>query len=351
MASKPQPPAGGDVDIGWKLEVGTTVTFLCATIVVALRCLTRWKYSKRGWDDYLMVFALVLALLATIIDYVATNAGLGRHTFYLTYDQAVNQQFYSVLAQVFCVHALSFAKISIVASYIRVLRGSTNRFHQVFLWTIGGLVLIINTIVIITFYTACDPTEKSWNPRVPGTCWDINKKLAFFILQGAFSAFSDFLLAFYPFFFLNKLQVPKRTKAVILGLMALGTVTGIFAIIRTVETGTQLNPPPNAVPDASYSTVLGLTWAGMERNIAIMIGSIPALNPLAAPTSRFLKDTFGSSKSRLARSQSYQLSDNPGSKKLSEQDSRRPRSTPRGSQKSGTPMMNSSEDYASREYV
>lgn len=125
-----------------------------------------------------------MALLATIIDYVATNAGLGRHTFYLSYDQAVNQQFYSVLAQVFCVHALSFAKISIVASYIRVLRGSGNRFHQFFLWTIGGLVLIINTIVIITFYTACNPTEKSWNPRVPGTCWDINKKLAFFILQG-----------------------------------------------------------------------------------------------------------------------------------------------------------------------
>jgi hypothetical protein len=57
--SKPIPPPGGDVNIGWKLEVGATVTFVSATIVVALRCLTRWNYSKIGWDDYLMEFALV----------------------------------------------------------------------------------------------------------------------------------------------------------------------------------------------------------------------------------------------------------------------------------------------------
>jgi hypothetical protein len=57
--SKSGLPFGGDVDIGWKLEVGATVTFVSATIVVTLRCLTRWNYSKTGWDDYIMVFALV----------------------------------------------------------------------------------------------------------------------------------------------------------------------------------------------------------------------------------------------------------------------------------------------------
>ena len=59
MSAKPQPPPGGNIDIGWKLEVGTTVTFLSAAIAVTLRCFTRLKYSQRGWDDYLMMFALV----------------------------------------------------------------------------------------------------------------------------------------------------------------------------------------------------------------------------------------------------------------------------------------------------
>ncbi|KAI5925269.1 hypothetical protein F4810DRAFT_708655 [Camillea tinctor] len=311
MAANIRPPSGGDIDIGWKLEVGTTVTFLSATIVVALRCFTRWKYSQKGWDDYLMVFALLQALVATIIDFVAINNGLGRHTFYLSYHQAVTQQYYSLLAQVFCIHALSFAKMSIVISYTRVLRGSGSRLHQIVLWTIGILVFVVNTIVIITFYVSCNPNRKSWDPLTPGTCWTTHQRLAFPLLQGAFSAFSDFFLALYPFFFLHKLQLRWRTKSLILGLMGMGVVTGIFAIIRTVETGTQLHQPATAAPDSSYSTVLGLTWSGMERNIAILIGSIPALNPLAAPATRLIRETLGSSKSKLrsARSQSYQLSD------------------------------------------
>jgi hypothetical protein len=128
------------------------------------------------------------ALVATIFDYVAVNNGLGRHTFYLTHGQAVNQEYYSLLAQVFCVQALSFAKLSIVASYMRVLRGSGNRLHQVLLWTIGILVFVVNTIVIITFYAGCNPTEKSWNPLIKGTCWPTDKKLAFFLLQGGESS-------------------------------------------------------------------------------------------------------------------------------------------------------------------
>ena len=207
---KPQPPPSGDVDIGWKLEVGTTVTFLAAFIIVAMRCFARWRYSQRGWDDYLMVFALVCglflmlscvsststlscspffpsqaqALIATIIDFVATNHGLGRHYFYLSPKLRIDQQYYSILAQVFCVEAISFAKLSIVASYMRVLQGSNDRVHRALLWTTAVLTLVVNTIVVITFYTACDPISRTWDPMIPGACWSIDKKLAFFILQG-----------------------------------------------------------------------------------------------------------------------------------------------------------------------
>ncbi|KAI0188959.1 hypothetical protein EV127DRAFT_114645 [Xylaria flabelliformis] len=322
MSAKPLPPSDGDIDIGWKLEVGTTVTFLSAAIVVALRCFTRWKYSQKGWDDYLMVFALFQALVATIVDFVAVNNGLGRHTYYLSPPEAANQQYYSLLAQVFCVHGLTFAKMSIVVSYIRVLRDSGNRLHQVLLWTTGVTVFIVNTIVIITFYVACNPTEKAWDRSVSGTCWAPTKRIAFLILQGAFSGFTDFFLAFYPFVFLRKLRLRWRTKALVLLLMSLGAVTGAFAIIRTVETSTQLHVPPTTMPDMSFSTVLGLTWSGMERNIAMLVGSIPALNPLAAPATRLLRQTFNSSRSKLrsAKSDSNQLSDIPESPKLSSQD-------------------------------
>lgn len=48
-----------DIDDGWQLEVGTTVTFLCAFIVVTIRTFARFKYARIGWDDWIMLFALV----------------------------------------------------------------------------------------------------------------------------------------------------------------------------------------------------------------------------------------------------------------------------------------------------
>jgi hypothetical protein len=122
--------------------------------------------------------------VATIVDFVAVTNGLGRHTFYLNKDEAANQQYYSLLAQVFCVHGLTFAKMSIVVSYLRVLRDSGSRFHQIMLWGTGIAVVIVNTIVTITFYVACSPTEKSWDHSISGTCWAPTKKIAFLILQG-----------------------------------------------------------------------------------------------------------------------------------------------------------------------
>ena len=56
------PPPGGNVHYGWKLEVGATVTFICASLVVGLRTFTRAKYTHLAWDDYLMLFALVKQL-------------------------------------------------------------------------------------------------------------------------------------------------------------------------------------------------------------------------------------------------------------------------------------------------
>lgn len=122
--------------------------------------------------------------MATIIDEVAIDNGLGRHTFYLTHEQLVKQRYYSLLAQVFCVHALGFAKLSIVISYMRVLRGSGSQLHQIILWTIGILVMAINLVAVISFYIACIPSQKAWDPLVDGACWTINTQLVFYLLQG-----------------------------------------------------------------------------------------------------------------------------------------------------------------------
>ncbi|KAF5876295.1 putative integral membrane protein [Botrytis fragariae] len=95
MSANSQSSSNGDINIGWKLELQ--------------------------------------ALITTIVDFVAVHYGLSQHTSYLKYNEAVHQQYYNLLAQVFCVQALSFAKTAIVILYLRVIHGSGIRIHQVLL--------------------------------------------------------------------------------------------------------------------------------------------------------------------------------------------------------------------------
>ena len=59
MSAELSPPPEGNVDHGWQLLVAATVTFGFASLVVALRTFARIKHRRLGWDDHLMIFALV----------------------------------------------------------------------------------------------------------------------------------------------------------------------------------------------------------------------------------------------------------------------------------------------------
>ena len=164
----------------------------------------------------------VQALVATILDFVATHWGLGRHTFFLNPEQRVNQQYYSTLSQVFCIHALTFAKISICLTYARVVQGSQKRWLRWLCYTISISVFCINSIVIIIFYAQCLPAEKSWNPTIQGTCLKPPTLIGFVLLQGSFSALTDFVLCILPIFLFKDLQVGLKSKVILCVLMGLG---------------------------------------------------------------------------------------------------------------------------------
>jgi len=61
--------------------------------------------------------------------------------------------------------------------------------------------------------------------------------------------------------------------------------------------------------DILYDSIIGLTWAGMERNIAIMIGSIPSLRSLVTPFVNLMSRTFSGSIFSTKKSQTgtYEL--------------------------------------------
>ena len=60
MSSTPKPPPDGDVNIGYRLTAVVIVTFSLAAIAVTMRIYTRARLVRKvGWDDWLILFAVV----------------------------------------------------------------------------------------------------------------------------------------------------------------------------------------------------------------------------------------------------------------------------------------------------
>lgn len=157
-----------------------------------------------------------------MLDFVAVHWGLGRHIYFLNSRQQVKQQYFSQLAQIFCIHALTFAKISICLQYVRVIRGSQKRWLRWTCYTIAILVFFVNGMVSIVTYAHCLPAEKTWNSSIQGTCWSFHTFGAFLILQGSFSAATDYILCILPIFLFKDLQIGKKSKIILCTLMGFG---------------------------------------------------------------------------------------------------------------------------------
>ena len=129
----------------------------------------------------------VQALIATALDFVATAHGLGRHLFFLAPPQRVQQQFWNMVSQVFCIDSLTFCKISIGVSYLRVMRGSQHRrqgWLRGVIYVLVVVVFAVNAAVIVSLFTQCSPAAKAWDPSLPGACWAFPTALDLAVAQG-----------------------------------------------------------------------------------------------------------------------------------------------------------------------
>lgn len=103
-----------------------------------------------------------------------------------------------------------------------MIRGSQERWLRWTCYTIAILVFCVNGMVTIVFYANCIPAEKTWNPSIQGTCWNPESFGDFLILQGSFSAATDYILCILPIFLFKDLQVGMKNKIILCTLMGLG---------------------------------------------------------------------------------------------------------------------------------
>lgn len=87
---------------------------------------------------------------------------------------------------------------------------------------------------------------------------------------------TDLLVATIPVRGIWRLQIPRRQKIALLGILTIGWFVCIVSVLRLYA----LNVFARHQDDATYHSAPTAYWSAIEANLAIVCASLPALKPL-----------------------------------------------------------------------
>ncbi|KAL8689678.1 MAG: hypothetical protein Q9218_004708 [Villophora microphyllina] len=279
-------------------EVVGAVTAL--TILATLAVLMRFQARKIsgasfGWDDWLILVALIWEYGLSTVQFLAVHHGFGRHILMLDLNQVT--AFIKLFFATTCVFPVACAalKFSVLFFYHRIFPVRTFT-----LWNIAIGVVVIAWFIafIVSQMLTCRPIAYWWDKSIPGGhCINANH-VAYYITSPPDILTNIAILAL-PIPWLWNLQMQLRRKVAITFIFLLGSFAALGSILR-VPFLTQLN-----LNDASYSAVNAGVWLNVEIAIGILSASLPLMRPLftrAFPSqilSRFSKSHPTSGSHRL----------------------------------------------------
>jgi hypothetical protein len=126
---------------------------------------------------------------------------------------------YLFVCYIFYACAIAFTKLSIIASYLRII---PHRNFRAIMFTTAAVVALLWVASIFTIIFQCTPVAKAWDFSITeGKCINF---VAFLYAAGAVGLLTDLVLTFVPIPLFWKLQVSTRQKIVLSLLFGAGSL-------------------------------------------------------------------------------------------------------------------------------
>ncbi|KAI9900974.1 hypothetical protein N3K66_005236 [Trichothecium roseum] len=281
---------------------------ISAVVAVILRLVTRgFLVSNIGIDDgFILVAALgTVGFLVAIFEQI--RYGLGSYVDYSVLPNFLQSLLATVVA--YSITHLSF-KFSILFQCKRIF--TERRAQRLFL----GLIIwlsVYGAFCLVSSLITCWPIAKYWDDTIPGGCIDRS------MLHYAFAAINimnDIMLLLVPLPFLRQLQIPRRSKFVLMAVFACGGFACVVAIIRLHALWVNNSAPIDEQPLKGVDIAI---WSGLEINIAIICACVPALKPLFVKFFPRLITSFSDSAKRSREGKNRSMSGSIPLKSFDEQ--------------------------------
>ncbi|KAM0493238.1 hypothetical protein ACHAP8_009424 [Fusarium lateritium] len=257
--------------------VGYTFVVL-SSIATILRVYCRAVVIKAfALDDWFAVIAQFMFIVFCSYELTGTRYGTGRHFKDITteHDLVKAMQMWWT-----CEPTYVLANMAVKASIaIFLLRICITRTHRMIIYVITGITELYSLFFFLLFVLQCRPTSLFWqryssNPP-NGSCLDASVVANAFYGYSAISCVSDWTYSILPIFLVWKLQMSRRTKISVVGILAAGAIASSATIIRFPYLYSLTD-----IDDFLYSTSDVAIWSTVETGLGITAAAVATLRPL-----------------------------------------------------------------------
>jgi hypothetical protein len=196
--------------------------------------------------------------------------------------------------------AIALPKISICFAYLRIFY-----FDRVGRRLIQGLMVLL-VLLIVPFFVetllSCTPIHVYWSELRPDD--KCLQDLATLYVSGGMNALVDISMMCILIPRILHLNMEKRQKIMLLGIVSLGLVAVVAAIVRMIRVGNAIGAPSN-VSDLTWDTYDVTIWTSTEIYISLVCASAPGVKPLISMLLPHLLGTTLRSRTRTTGGRSY----------------------------------------------
>lgn len=250
------------------IVVAVWTLWALSAVFIGLRLYCKsFRRAKYGWDDWV----LVVAWAATLANCIVVTVDIKIHPITAgppDPSMLKSTALTGLLSVTFAIIGQSLSKVSFGLTLLAISEGWIR-------WFIRVAILLINILFglgALLLWVGCSPVQKTWDPVVPGTCWNPRFHVNLAIFVSAFSGTMDLCFAVIPWRIILSLQMNRREKLGVAFALSMGAVAAITAFIKCAS----LNSLDIGQRPGTMLVIFGVA----EPALTIVAASVPFLRVL-----------------------------------------------------------------------
>jgi hypothetical protein len=228
-----------------------------------------WVIGIWGWDDTLIIFAFMNSVLLSVFFSYATRYGQGYHVENVPHDLVVTSFSITYVTLICYQLALCLTKLSILVFYLRVFPA---RREKLLSWGTIIFIFLAITPILIADILQCNPATGASFFTDSMMCLQPTPVL---VASTVVHTILDGWLIIMVIPVVVTLQIPRRQKIALIGVLSLGVLVIIASAARI---SSLLNDDTNT--DFTWVTADFDIWTVLEVSIGIICACAPAIRPL-----------------------------------------------------------------------